>query len=997
MKSLDDLLNLVPSPSAPPAVAPDTDAVARVASAPSDRPAHALLKDIAIEGAEALEHAWRAEYDRLLVAGGGAEDAPSIALCEHIVGVAGATVREAMFTPDNFHLTASFIADDCAGLRAEWAPQWLRWCPGDDAMGLTRGGEDGFLLRWGKGRGPSGPIRYLPLIAGHKSWLVLSDDATKDAAHELVRTLVLRLACMMSKDVRFSLIAPVSGAQAFPRQELLPSRRFIRAEDLSEILEGIKGDITTTTQKMMGGAGFHQRSREEQKLAGGYEVVCALDMGSSRTTAYNNANIVNMLADIARQGPAVGRYLLAHVDVSADEKHAGIRGNDPNRLPLGLDRLRDCVHIIDLRTLARDGVEADRLPPPPLHVRILQSLGRAAADGAFNVIPRGAWWTHRAAHFVQTPLSDREDGPTVLFGEEPDGQRRTVTAGVLAGQTGSGKSFTLSALILGLAMRYPPEELQFYLVDLKGGTEFNIYRQVPHVRIIATDEALPYVSAMLRTLEEEMDRRNTRLFNDCNDGHGQFKDITAYHKGGQPRGPAPRILLVVDEYQKLFEDTEQAGQAMAVFKNLASRGRSAGIHMLLASQSMRPSGMMQAKDLFNNIALRMAMKLPDATIDAMEEFSRDGRRLLRSDVTQPGQILVNSHSGATGSEYQTGYVAVLDGRSAAEREGRDTSKDDVNVRLAPVFAKFAALAATRTDAQKAHWPRLEIIDGKAQPTLSSSFLLCRMRETGVPLDAAALVALAAETADRGGLAPNVLDAQIRPVPLLLGRDTSLYGQACVVLRRADRQNMMAVVKDNRVQCKMLAGVILSLATLSRDVVGSVRILNTALYADNFAKVIADALALAGHAQMPDHWRMSDNPDDADAFVPPSSPEGGTDVLILIGPDRAVDLRLPAAAGAFPARQPDSALQKRLKEGPEKGQHTIMLFDTITEAEKVIPRPMIEKGMEWVVYDVMTNDLKKALNLTTLLKRTDMKTQENLTTVYVMGPAQATTRVTLFGE
>ncbi|MEG3348321.1 hypothetical protein [Novacetimonas sp. GS1] len=71
MKSLDDLLNLVPSPSAPPAVAPDTDVVARVASAPSDRPAHALLKDIAIEGAEALEHAWRAEYDRLLVAGGG--------------------------------------------------------------------------------------------------------------------------------------------------------------------------------------------------------------------------------------------------------------------------------------------------------------------------------------------------------------------------------------------------------------------------------------------------------------------------------------------------------------------------------------------------------------------------------------------------------------------------------------------------------------------------------------------------------------------------------------------------------------------------------------------------------------------------------------------------------------------------------------------------------------------------------------------------------------
>lgn len=1001
MKSIEDLLSMVPTPAATPEPAPEPtpEAAPEVAppprsAPPGSRPPHALLRAIAVEGQEACNAAWRAEHDRLVAQGGGTDSAPSVALCAHIVGDAGATVREAMFAPDHFHLNASFTADDCAGLRAEWAPQWLRWRRSGRPAGLTRNGDDGFLLRWGRERGPSGAIAYLPLIAGQKSWLILSDDSTKDMAHELVRVLVLRLACMMTDDVRFSLLDPVGLGRAFAQQTYLPSCRPVDSAQPANALATICNDLVDATRTMLQGRpDFHSWTREEQKLAGGYEVVCALDVGDPKYDALSAK-----LREIALNGPPVGRYLVAHVNVTPPAHQFGARGDGVEKLPQGFDDVRKGAHVIDLRTLAAGaatgaGIAVDRLPPAPLHTRILQSLARPVKGSSFAVIPPvSKWWTHRAVHFIQTPLTNTPDGPSVLFGEEPDGLCRIVTAGVLAGQTGSGKSKMLEVLIFGLAMRYSPDELQFYLVDLKDGTEFNIYRQMPHTAVIATSTALPYVGSLLENLDAEMTRRNIKLFRDNDDGHGQFKNITAYHNAGQPRGPAPRLLIVIDEYQVMFRNADQAPKISKVIQNLVAKGRSAGIHILLSSQSMKAPGMTQGRNIFSNIALRMSMKLSGDAIEGLEEFNREGKALLRSMVRERGDILVNSDGGKDGNV--VGHVDLLDGRSDAEINAPGASQDD-NARLAPLFAKFDELARRRTDAQKAHWPRLEVIDGLTLPTLSGNFLLQRMQATGAPLDAAALEALAAQRPEEKGLFPVRLDAQIHPVPLLLGRDTSLHGQASAVLWRGDGENLLSVVKDSDLQGKLLAGIIVSLASLAPSVVGSVRILNTALYADTFRGVIDAAIALTGRP-MPAHWVVSENAADAKDFLEARAPDGSADVLLLIGPDQAPDLRVP---DTLAARSAGNALSKRLGKGPETGQHTIMLCNTMAEVGKVFQARANALGetFHWIVYDILTRELARGVGVSTPTSRSRDDAEENVTTVNLMGPSQERSLVTLFGE
>ena len=52
---------------------------------------------------------------------------------------------------------------------------------------------------------------------------------------------------------------------------------------------------------------------------------------------------------------------------------------------------------------------------------------------------------------------------------------------LMGGATGSGKSNLLHNIILSVAFRYSPEELEFYLMDLKDGVEFTLINEIPEV------------------------------------------------------------------------------------------------------------------------------------------------------------------------------------------------------------------------------------------------------------------------------------------------------------------------------------------------------------------------------------------------------------------------------------------------------------------------------------------------------------------------------------
>ena len=188
----------------------------------------------------------------------------------------------------------------------------------------------------------------------------------------------------------------------------------------------------------------------------------------------------------------------------------------------------------------------------------------------------------------QTYLSDK--GIQALLGWTAEGQPVCFELSddpphaFLGGKSGSGKSNLVHVLIHGLLNRYTPGELELYILDCKEGTEFNDYAvlPVPQIKLVTLDSNVEYGLSVLEYLNDEIKRRGTEFR-----GVGVRK-IEEYREKGKQM---PRILLIVDEFQKLFDGRRDiTEQVTKEFTNLFKQGRSFGVHVLLSTQSLMGLG-----------------------------------------------------------------------------------------------------------------------------------------------------------------------------------------------------------------------------------------------------------------------------------------------------------------------------------------------------------------------------------------------------------------------
>ena len=156
--------------------------------------------------------------------------------------------------------------------------------------------------------------------------------------------------------------------------------------------------------------------------------------------------------------------------------------------------------------------------------------------------------------------------------------------GIVAGATGSGKSTLLHTIIMSGMLCHSPDELHLYLMDFKSGTEFKIYEsaKLPHIQLLALDAMQEFGESILENLVNEMSRRSN-LFK----GAGQTSLAGFIETTGKP---LPRILVIIDEFQVLFNDSANRKIAMncaELTKKLVTEGRSYGIHLLMATQTTK--------------------------------------------------------------------------------------------------------------------------------------------------------------------------------------------------------------------------------------------------------------------------------------------------------------------------------------------------------------------------------------------------------------------------
>ena len=178
--------------------------------------------------------------------------------------------------------------------------------------------------------------------------------------------------------------------------------------------------------------------------------------------------------------------------------------------------------------------------------------------------------------------------------------------GLIAGATGSGKSTLLHTLIMSSMLHYSPEQLHLYLMDFKSGTEFKVYESVklPHIQLLALDAMQEFGESILENLVTEMERRGS-LFKSV--GQTSLKGYV------QATGKAlPRILVIMDEFQILFNDSTNRKVAMncaELTKRIVTEGRAFGIHLLMATQSTKViSDLTLSRGTIEQMRIRIGLK-----------------------------------------------------------------------------------------------------------------------------------------------------------------------------------------------------------------------------------------------------------------------------------------------------------------------------------------------------------------------------------------------------
>ncbi|MFJ2832671.1 FtsK/SpoIIIE domain-containing protein [Streptomyces sp. NPDC087263] len=194
-----------------------------------------------------------------------------------------------------------------------------------------------------------------------------------------------------------------------------------------------------------------------------------------------------------------------------------------------------------------------------------------------------------------------------VVGESYDGPfgidiRRDGPHGLIAGTTGSGKSELLQTIVAALAVANTPENMTFVLVDYKGGAAFKDCVKLPHTVGMVTDLDAHLVERALESLGAELKRREHIL------AAADAKDIEDYQdlvRRDPSLARVPRLLIVIDEFASMVRDLPDF---VAGLVNIAQRGRSLGIHLLLATQ--RPSGVI-SPEIRANTNLRIALRVTD--------------------------------------------------------------------------------------------------------------------------------------------------------------------------------------------------------------------------------------------------------------------------------------------------------------------------------------------------------------------------------------------------
>ncbi|PWU49654.1 type VII secretion protein EccCb [Micromonospora globispora] len=508
------------------------------------------------------------------------------------------------------------------GRRTPLGPDYLRMPVGVDARGRPV-----FLDLKEPAQGGMGPHG---LLVG----------ATGSGKSELLRTIVVALAARHSSDeLNIALVDFKGGATFGPLTELPHVSALVTnlSEDLTlvdRLAQALTGELLRRQEVLRAGNQANRWEYEQARAAGvplpplpTLLVIC--DEFAELMTV--NPDFVDVFLQIARVGRSLGVHLLLASQRLEEGKLRGLDSALSYRIGLRT------FSAVESR-IALGVPDAYELPSAPGHAylkagttltrfRATYVSGPLALDEADPAIAEPAKLAGRslldivvealrgrapAAHPIWLPplgdppsldellpplaphatrgftVSQGGGSLTVPVGllDNPVAQRREPLRLDLAGSAGhvavvgtarSGKSTLLCSLVAALALTHTPREVQFFCLDLGGGTLRKL-AALPHVSGVAGRRDTEAVRRTVAEVSAVLDDREARF-----PVHG-VHSIADYRRrraaGEFADDPFGDVFLLVDGWQTVRQEDEELAVAIS---GIAQRGLAFGVHVILTA------------------------------------------------------------------------------------------------------------------------------------------------------------------------------------------------------------------------------------------------------------------------------------------------------------------------------------------------------------------------------------------------------------------------------
>ncbi|GHV55836.1 hypothetical protein FACS1894182_01030 [Bacteroidia bacterium] len=425
---------------------------------------------------------------------------------------------------------------------------------------------------------------------------------------------------------------------------------YSREEEIVKLLEETVRHIENVIQNVLHGTihslADHNLGKENKE---GYRLLVIKDFPTGIS-----ARAAGLLKKILKNGMRAGVNVLLLVDedeINRTEESAKIYDS------FNIDSIENESAVYDFlktKTIQFENFNNEQL------IEIVQHTNKGSEGEKEKIlkltdylIPQTEWWSRRSANFIEIPfgIAANLQIQTLAITQE-SGQNSAIVIGI----PGSGKSVFLHSIICNAVTNYSPDELELYLMDFSG-VEFNTYalHNLPHAKVIAPEAEREFGLSVLRELKEEGSRRMELC---RNNEVGNIVDL----REKNPNIKAPRQLVIIDEFQKLFEiqNDKISQEAEAIIEIIIREFRKFGINIILASQTLKGSPLDMSM-----IANRVVFKY--SPYDQTKLFEGN-----YPDIKNTGECAYNARSGAKDANIsvQTFFIS--------QRE-RDTHLENITI------------------------------------------------------------------------------------------------------------------------------------------------------------------------------------------------------------------------------------------------------------------------------------------------------------------------------